>query len=146
MSEVEKPSLRQTASLSLGLATLGANAVLAALNTACKDAVVAVTDPSGDLICLNRTDGAPTPSVKIAIDKATTAARMQVSTRQLGLQSKAEDWDFIYFAGQPMIGWAGGLPVKVAGQVVGAIAVSGLDELSDEQFARIGVDAIEALL
>jgi len=39
-------------------------------------------------------------------------------------------------------GWDGGAPVTHRGQVVGAVAVSGLDQAEDAELARIGVARI----
>jgi glc operon protein GlcG len=38
-------------------------------------------------------------------------------------------------------GWDGGVPVKHGGRVVGAVAVSGLDQGEDAELARLGADA-----
>jgi glc operon protein GlcG len=40
------------------------------------------------------------------------------------------------------VGWGGGIPVRVDGQVVGAVAVSGLLETEDMEMAALGVAAI----
>ena len=49
-----------------------------------KAAVVAVTDAHGQLIAFARMDGAPLPSVTIAINKAWTAARTGKPTQEIG--------------------------------------------------------------
>lgn len=51
-----------------------------------------------------------------------------------------------YYGDRRYIGWGGGLPVTIAGQVVGAVAVSGLPEMVDIEVAQIGVAAILAAL
>jgi glc operon protein GlcG len=49
-----------------------------------KAVVVAVTDAHGELIAFARMDGAPLPSVTIAINKAWTAARTGKPTQEVG--------------------------------------------------------------
>lgn len=39
------------------------------------------------------------------------------------------------------VGWGGGVPIVVEGQVVGAVGVSGLPEAEDMRLAEIGVRA-----
>ena len=51
-------------------------------------------------------------------------------------------FDIAYYADKRYIGWGGGVPVVVAGKVVGAVAVSGLPEAEDAELAALGVQAI----
>ena len=44
-----------------------------------------------------------------------------------------------------MVGWGGGIPVKVNDVVVGAVSVSGLSQKEDMELAQIGTDAILAI-
>jgi glc operon protein GlcG len=109
-----------------------------------KSAVIAVADAHGELIALLRMDGARLPSIQIAANKAWTAAREQVPTRQLGQKSRhpQDGFDMAYFGDPRYIGWGGGLPVVVDGAVVGAVAVSGLPEEEDMELAALGLAAI----
>ena len=58
--------------------------ILAKATEAQKAAVVAVADVHGDIICLARMDGAPVASIRIAINKAYTAARERKPTKEIG--------------------------------------------------------------
>jgi glc operon protein GlcG len=109
-----------------------------------KAAVIAVADAHGELIMLLRMDGARLPSIQIAANKAWTAAREQKPTRQLGQEARdpVDGFDLAYFGDARYIGWGGGLPVVIEGQMVGAVAVSGLPELEDMEVAELGVAAI----
>jgi glc operon protein GlcG len=109
-----------------------------------KAAVIAVADAHGELIALLRMDGARLPSIQIAMNKAWTAAREQVPTRDLGQKSRhpQEGFDMAYYGDRRYIGWGGGVPVVVAGAVVGAGAVSGLPEGEDMELAAFGAAAI----
>jgi glc operon protein GlcG len=109
-----------------------------------KAAVIAVTDSHGELIALLRLDGSPLPPILNAMNKAWTAAREGVPTRDLGqaYRDPEEGFDMAYFGDPRYIGWGGGLPVVVDNQVVGAVGVSGLPEFEDIQLAELGVAAI----
>ena len=89
-------------------------------------------------------DGAPPPSVVIAMNKAYTAARKQEPTRDIGqrVRDPEKGCDIAYYGDPRFVGWGGGIPVRVNGQVVGAVAVSGLPETEDMEVAVIGVAAI----
>ena len=86
---------------------------------------VAILDDGGNLKAFGRMDGAPILSIGIAQNKAYTAL-FGVSTQDLFnfIQS-----DPSLLAGMPTIprlaAWGGGFPIKVDGEVVGAIGVSG---------------------
>jgi uncharacterized protein GlcG (DUF336 family) len=86
---------------------------------------VAIFDDGGNLKAFVRMDGAPILAIGIAQNKAYTAL-FGVSTQDLFnfMQS-----DPSLLAGMPTIprlaAWGGGFPIKVNGEVVGAIGVSG---------------------
>ena len=109
-----------------------------------KAAVIAVADAHGELIALLKLDGAAQASILIASNKAWTAARERKPSREIGQAARdpRDGFDLAYFGDKRYIGWGGGLPVTVEGQVVGAVAVSGLPELEDIELAEIGVKAI----
>ena len=107
-------------------------------------AVIAVGDAHGELIALLRMNGALLPSTVVASNKVWTAARQRQPTAQLAIDSRNDGWDISYYGDARYLGWAGGLPVLVEGQVAGAVAVSGLSGTEDEELAAIGIDAILA--
>jgi glc operon protein GlcG len=109
-----------------------------------KAAVIAVADANGELIALLRLDGAPSASIQIAGSKAWTAARERIHTWELGQKARhpEEGFDMGYYGDSRYIGWGGGIPVVVGGQVVGAVAVSGLSEAEDAELAEIGIQAV----
>ena len=101
-----------------------------------KGAAVAVVDPHGELVAFSRTDGCPLPSIKIAIQKAFTAARERSESRALGDKARAEDFPLTNFGELGYVGWGGGVPIVVEGEVTGAIGISGLPEEDDMELAR----------
>ena len=109
--------------------------------------VLAVGDSRGDLIAFERMDGAPLPSITVATNKVYAAARERITTREIGrnVRSPEHGFDVAYWGDPKMLGWAGGVPVFHEGFVVGAVAVSGLDEDTDEQMARLGIAAMATL-
>jgi glc operon protein GlcG len=109
-----------------------------------KAASVAVADAHGDLICLVRMDGAPVSSIQIAMNKAWTAARERKPTKEIGEKVKHPEkgHDIAYYGDPQYVGWGGGLPVWKNGEVVGAVAVSGLSSDEDIALATIGVQLI----
>lgn len=109
-----------------------------------KAAAIAVTDAHGDLLYFVRMDGAPVSSIQIAINKAWTAARERKPTREIGDKVKHPEkgHDIAYYGDPRYVGWGGGLPIWKNGQVVGAVAVSGLSSNEDVALATLGVELI----
>ena len=136
--------MRQIVSLGHVEAQLAIEVVRDELIRRQKLAVVAVADAHGELIALLRLDGAPLPSTTIAANKAFTAARERKPTLEIGRSSRHPEhgFDIAYFGDSRFIGWGGGVPVLVAGQVVGAVAVSGLTQEEDAELANLGIEAI----
>jgi glc operon protein GlcG len=111
-----------------------------------KAAVIAVADPHGELIAFARMDGAPVSSIRIAANKAWTAARERKPTKDIGekVRHPEKGHDIAYYGDPKFVGWGGGLPVWKDGQVIGAIAVSGLSSSEDIALATLGVELIAA--
>ncbi len=105
-----------------------------------KALVVAVSDSHGELVAFLRMDGCHLPPVQIAINKAFTAARERKPSGNLGESSRARPFPMTNLGDLRYTGFAGGVPVIVDGQVVGAVGVSGLDEKSDEEMAAFAAD------
>jgi glc operon protein GlcG len=116
----------------------GALAVLQAARTDAQQhhapSAIAVVDPAGDLLAFERMDGVRPASGELAIEKARTAARLQRSTREIEDNINHGRSAFIT-AGIPAL--QGGTPIRVAGQVVGAVGVAGMNKESDVEIARI---------
>ena len=106
-----------------------------------KTAVIAVSDAHGELVSLLRMDGAPLPSIQVAIRKCWTAARERAATGELGKSFQEHGWQ-MQNSDPLFTGWDGGAPVVHRGQVVGAVAVSGLSQEEDAELARLGIDRI----
>jgi glc operon protein GlcG len=111
-----------------------------------KSVVVAVTDPHGELIALARMDGAPISSIRIAANKAWTAARERKPTKDIGekVRHPEKGHDIAYYGDSRFVGWGGGLPVWKDGVVAGAIGVSGLSSREDIELATLALELIGA--
>jgi len=109
-----------------------------------KAAVIAVADSHGDLVCFARMDGAPVSSIRIAMNKAWTAARERKPTKEIGDKVKHPEkgHDIAYYGDPQYLGWGGGIPVWKNGEVIGAVAVSGLSSTEDIALAELGVESI----
>ena len=112
-----------------------------------KAVVIAVADSHGEIIALARMDGVPLPSIQIAMNKAWTAARERKPTREIGEKVKHPErgHDIAYYGDPNYVGWGGGIPVCKNGEVVGAVAVSGLSSNEDIALATLGADLIAGL-
>ena len=104
---------------------------------------IAVADEGGNLVAHVRMDGAWLGSIDISIKKAFTARAFDVSTKDLAANCQSGDQFFGIHAsnnGRVMI-FAGGIPLKRGGEVVGAIGVSGGSGKQDHEVAEAGVAA-----
>jgi glc operon protein GlcG len=109
-----------------------------------KAAVIAVADSHGELIAFARMDGAPVSSIRIAANKAWTAARERKSTQDIGDRARHPEkgHDIAYYGDPKFVGWGGGIPVWRDGEVVGAVAVSGLSSSEDVVLATLGMELV----
>ena len=104
---------------------------------------IAVVDAGGVLVSHVRMDGAWQGSVQISIDKAWTSRAFDVETKALSkLAQPGADFYGIHVSngGRVMI-FAGGIPLKRDGQVVGAVGVSGGSGKQDHEVAEAGAKA-----
>jgi glc operon protein GlcG len=121
------------------------DAIAAKLLERNKAAVIAVADPHGELLAFARLDGAPISSIKIAVNKAWSAARERKPTKEIGEKARHPEkgFDIAYFGDPQFVGWGGGVPVWRNGQVVGSVAVSGLPSEEDIELATFGAGLVE---
>jgi glc operon protein GlcG len=109
-----------------------------------KAAVVAVSDAHGELIAFARMDGAPLSSIRVAANKAWTAARERKPTKEIGdkIRHPEKGFDIAFYGDRKFVGWGGGIPIWHEGQVIGAIGVSGLSSVEDIALATLGLELI----
>ena len=105
---------------------------------------IAVSDAGGNLISHVRMDGAWIGSIDISIKKAYTSRAFDIATKDLATHSQSGNQFFGIHAsndGKIMI-FAGGIPLKQDGKVVGAIGVSGGSGDQDHAVAEAGAAAL----
>jgi len=104
---------------------------------------IAVADQGGNLVAHVRMDDAWLGSVDISIKKAYTSRAFDITTKDLATHSQSGGQFFGIHAsneGRIMI-FAGGIPLKRDGKVVGAIGVSGGSGEQDHAVAEVGAAA-----
>lgn len=122
----------------------GAKKVAAAAESEAKrnnwNVVIAVVDDGGNLIYLQRIDGAQTGSIDVAIQKARTAQAFKRPTKVF--EDAIAGGRNALIALHGALPLEGGLPIVVGGQLVGAIGVSGVKSTEDGQIAKAGADSL----
>ncbi len=104
---------------------------------------IAVVDEGGNLVSHVRMDGAWIGSIDISISKAFTSRAFDISTKDLAQHAQSGGQFFgIHESnhGRVMV-FAGGIPLKQGGQVVGAVGVSGGSGEQDHAVAEAGAKA-----
>jgi uncharacterized protein GlcG (DUF336 family) len=99
---------------------------------------IAVVEPSGDLVYFRKMDGTQYASIKIAQDKAISAALFRRSSKDF--LDRVAKGDLSPMSLRGAVASAGGIPILVNGKIVGAIGVSGG---ADDPVARAGADAVK---
>ena len=105
---------------------------------------IAVADVGGNLVAHVRMDGAWIGSIDISINKAFTSRAFDIVTKDLAAHSQSGGQFFGIHAsngGKIMI-FAGGIPLKKGGKVIGAIGVSGGSGDQDHAVAEAGAAAL----
>jgi uncharacterized protein GlcG (DUF336 family) len=105
---------------------------------------IAVVDAGGNLLAFERMENAWLGSIDISQKKAFTSRAFDITTKDLGTHSQSGNQFFGIHAsndGKIMI-FAGGIPVKQDGVVVGAIGVSGGSGDQDHAVAEAGAAAL----
>src|SRR4030081_2335266 len=101
---------------------------------------IAVADTGGNLVAHVRMDGAWIGSIDIAINKAFTSRAFDISTKDLAQHSQSGGQFFgihVSNHGRVMV-FAGGIPLKRGGKIVGAVGVSGGSGEQDHAVAEAG--------
>jgi uncharacterized protein GlcG (DUF336 family) len=106
---------------------------------------IAVVDEGGNLVSHVRMDGAWIGSIDISINKAFTSRAFDIATKDLAQNSQPGGQFFgihVSNHGRVMV-FAGGIPLKRGGRVVGAVGVSGGSGEQDQTVAQAGVNAFQ---
>src|ERR1700739_1503414 len=99
---------------------------------------IAVVDPAGDVLACERMDGVRPASADLAIGKARTAARLQRPTAEVEDNINRGRTAFVT---ANIAALRGGVPIRVNGDVVGAVGVAGLSMENDTGIANTAAAA-----
>lgn len=102
---------------------------------------IAIVDDGGNLLFLQRLDGAPPITSHLAPSKAHTAA---LGRRDSKIYEDTINNGRVSFLSAPLLQGMleGGVPIMKDGQCIGAVGVSGVKSSEDAQIARAGIAAI----
>jgi glc operon protein GlcG len=116
---------------------------------------VAVVDAAGALVSLDRMDGSPPLTARVAVNKATTAIDWRMDTKAIrerlfaGKGPLAADInrDMAWFGDPNAAPIPGGVLLReLNGTIAGAVGTSGRTAEEDEELARIGARVYQDIL
>jgi uncharacterized protein GlcG (DUF336 family) len=105
---------------------------------------IAVVDDGGNLKAFSRMDGAALLAVQVSQDKAYTAVGFGMSTHEWHdfIKDDPPLRDGATTGIERLVVFGGGYPIKVDGQIVGGIGVSGGHWTQDQEVAEAGLAAL----
>lgn len=105
---------------------------------------IAVVDAGGNLVAHVRMDGAWIGSIEISINKAFTSRAFDIETKALAANAQPEGqfYGIQNSNGGRVMVFAGGIPLKKDGVVVGAVGVSGGMGKQDQEVAEAAAAAL----
>lgn len=102
---------------------------------------ISIVDDGGNLLWLQRLDGAAPISAHIAPAKANTAALGRRETKIY--EDMINNGRFSFMTAPVLQGMLeGGVPILVDGECIGAVGVSGVKSSEDVQIAKAGIAAL----
>ncbi len=108
-----------------------------------KAGAIAVTDSHGELIAFLRMDGCHLPPGTDRHQQGVHRGARAAAVRAPSENHPARvPFPMTNYGDLRYTGWAGGLPVLVDGQVVGAIGISGLDEAAESELGAFAVELV----
>ena len=121
----------------------GAESVLQAARESAQQrkapSAIAVVDRAGDLLAFQQMDAVRPASADLAIEKARTAARLQRPTAEIEDNINHGRTAFVT---ADIMALRGGMPVRVNGEVVGAVGIAGLSKDTDTAIANTAAAAL----
>ena len=104
------------------------------------EVTICIVDESGNLLFLEKADNASFNTIQFAQKKARHSAFYQSPSKDGADALKKGNLEVLAFP--DFFPNQGGLPIKVDGQTIGAIAASGAKSEIDEAIAQAGIDAV----
>ena len=140
MDNLDVPDLVDTQRLTYAGALKALHAAIAHANSLKAPVTISICDASGVLLAMCRMDGAFFLTVESSLNKAVTAAATGVPTGALA-DNVAIKLGIATF-GRQTGGLKGGVPIIVAGRVVGAVGSGSATGEQDREISLAGVKAI----
>jgi uncharacterized protein GlcG (DUF336 family) len=105
--------------------------------------VMAILDSGGNVVMLQRMDGAQFGSIEVAKEKAYSAVAFRRPTKAFddALAQGGVNLRILRLPGASPL--EGGIPIVVDGKLIGAIGVSGVLSTQDAQIARAGIENLK---
>ena len=104
------------------------------------EVTICIVDESGNLLFLEKADGAPLNTIQWAQKKARHAAFYKSPSKDAAETVKKGSVEALAFP--EFFPNQGGLPILVDGQILGGISASGAKSEIDEAIAQAGIDAL----
>ncbi|MGC6399006.1 GlcG/HbpS family heme-binding protein [Sphingomonas sp. FW199] len=99
----------------------------------------AVVEPSGELVAFTRMDGVPYASIRLAQQKARTAARLRVSSA--ALEERVKNGRTVLLSSDEVIAIGGGVLIVIDNRIIGALGISGATADQDTEIAEATLGA-----
>lgn len=140
-----RPPVRTQRVLSYEEARLLLDAALAKAAEIDVPASVAVLDATRELAAFGRQDGAPHLTGEVAVAKAYTSASLRQPSGNLAAATAPTGpfFGLAHGSSRALITFAGGFPLMVDGDVVGAVGASGGSLEEDDTIARAALELFE---
>src|SRR5881628_3472151 len=108
--------------------------------------VMVVLDSGGNLVMLQRMDGAQFGSIEVAKEKAYSAVAFRRPTKAFddALAQGGNNLRILRVPGASPL--EGGIPIVVDGKLIGSVGVSGVTSAQDAQIGRAGIDSLLTVL
>src|SRR5881628_1760625 len=105
--------------------------------------VISIVDSGGQLVAMQRLDGAQWGSIDVARDKAYSAVAFRRPTKafQDAVSQGGENLRILKLTGASPL--EGGIPIMADGKIIGSIGVSGVTSQQDAQIARAGAENLK---
>src|SRR5437870_13579962 len=105
--------------------------------------VMVVLDSGGNLVMLQRMDGAQFGSIEVARDKAYSAVAFRRPTKAFddALAQGGANLRILRLSGASPL--EGGIPIIQDGKLIGAVGVSGVTSAQDAQIGRAGIENLK---
>jgi len=103
---------------------------------------IAVVDSGGNLVAFKRMDGAQLASITISEHKARTAVKFRRETKVFENAMQVSNYHYVETL-DDVIASRGGIPLIVAGKLIGAIGCSGGSGSQDEVACKAGAAIIK---